>query len=71
MPADDLFPKSHREKIRELIGEARRQFKNALQYRDAPCPLVVWQDAFFASGPADVGSAVYGDWKVKFAPTRP
>jgi hypothetical protein len=71
MPVDDLFSKSNREKIRELIGGARPQFKNALDYRDAPCLLVVWQDAFFASEPADVASAVYGDWKVKFAPTRP
>jgi hypothetical protein len=71
MPADDLFPKSNREKIRDLFSAAMPQFKNALQYRDAPCLLVVWQDAIFASGPADAGSAVYGNWKRKFAPTRP
>jgi hypothetical protein len=70
MPADDLFSKSNRGKIRELIGQARPQFKNAMRYKDAPCLLVIWKDAFFGNEPADVASAVYGDWKVKFAPTR-
>jgi len=59
------------ERIREAVADANSQLKNALQYRSAPCLLMVFQDGLDVPDEMIIKSALYGDLKFEFPPGNP
>jgi hypothetical protein len=59
------------ERIREAVGEANSQLKNAVAYRDAPSLLAIVHDGADVADDIIVISALYGDLKYQFTPGNP
>lgn len=56
------------ERIREAVGEANSQLKNATKYRNAPGLLAIVHDGADVADDIIILSALYGDLKYKFTP---
>lgn len=57
-------------RLRETVGEANSQFKNAVKYKDAPCLLVIFHDGVDVADDMILKSALYGDLKYQFTPGK-
>lgn len=58
-------------RIREAVGEANDQFKNAISYRAVPCLLMIFQDGLDVPDDAIIKSALYGNLKYEFSTSSP
>ena len=58
-------------RIREAVGEANDQFKNAISYRAVPCLLMIFQDGLDVPDDAIIKSALYGNLKYEFPKSSP
>ena len=50
-------------RIREAVSEANDQFKNAINYKTAPCLLMIFQDGLDVPDDTIIKSALYGNLK--------
>jgi hypothetical protein len=58
-------------RIRETVGEANDQFKNAIYYRTGPCLLMIFQDGLDVPDEVIIKSALYGNLKYEFPKGHP
>ena len=58
------------ERIREALADANSQFKNALDYKDAPCIALIFQSGALVPDDETIKSALYGDLKYTFRPDK-
>ncbi len=58
-------------RIRDTVGEANDQFKNAINYKKAPCLLMIFHDGLDVPDDMIIKSALYGDLKYQFPKENP
>ena len=58
-------------RIRVAVGEANDQFKNAINYKTAPCLLMIFQDGLDVPDDVIIKSALYGNLKYEFPKGSP
>ena len=68
MPTGGAKRLNNPERIREAVADANNQFKNALQYKAAPCLLMVFHDGLDVPDEVIIQSALYGNLKFDFLP---
>jgi hypothetical protein len=66
MPAGGAKRLNNPERIREAVADANNQLKNALQYKAAPCLLIVFHDGLDVPDEMIIKSALYGNLKYDF-----
>jgi hypothetical protein len=63
MPAGGMQRLDNPGRIREALREANDQFKNAINYKEAPCLLMIFHDGLDVLDDAIIKSALYGNLK--------
>jgi len=58
-------------RIRETVGQANDQFKNAINYKEAPRLLMIFQDGLDVPDDTIIKSALYGNLKYEFPKGHP
>jgi hypothetical protein len=58
-------------RIRDTVGEANDQFKNAINYKKAPCLLMIFHEGLDVPDDTIIKSALYGDLKYQFPKGSP
>lgn len=58
-------------RIRGAVSEANDQFKNGLNYKEAPCLLMIFQDGLDVPDDGIIKSALYGNLKYEFPKGHP
>src|SRR5207302_596500 len=58
-------------RIRDTVGEGNDQFKNAVNYKAAPCLLMIFHDGLDVPDDAIIKSALYGNIKFEFPTGQP
>jgi hypothetical protein len=68
MPTGGARRLNNPERIREAVADANNQLKNALQYKVAPCLLMVVHDGLDVPDEVIIKSALYGNLKYNIPP---
>lgn len=71
MPAGGAKRLNNPERIREAVADANNQLKNALQFKPAPCLLMVFHDGLDVPDEMIIKSALYGNLKYAFPKNNP
>ena len=71
MPTGGAKRLNNPERIREAVADANNQLKNALQYKSAPCLLMVFHDGLDVPDEMAIKSALYGNLKFEFPKSDP
>ena len=58
-------------RIRDAVGEANDQFKNAIKYKAAPCVVMIFQDGLDVPDYMIFKSALYGNLKYQLPKGNP
>lgn len=58
-------------RIRDTVGEANDQFKNAIKYKTAPCLLMIFHDGLDVPDDVIIKSALYGNLQFQFPKGSP
>jgi hypothetical protein len=66
MPAGGAKRLNNPERIREAVADANNQLKSVLQYKSAPCLLMVFHDGLDVPDEMIIKSALYGNLKYDF-----
>jgi hypothetical protein len=71
MPAGGAQRLDNPGRIRDTVGEANDQFKNAVTYKSGPCLLMIFQDGLDVPDDTVIKSALYGNLKFIFPEGHP